>query len=316
MLFLVFIFLFHLPYLEIMPPQTSREASLMEQLQVKERQLRERDQQVTNLQVHRERAAADLQVEQQKVAKLEKQLRDRDQDIVELRNALSAAKQRLSTNESQLKTRDWVISRNDIQETDKCLGSGGLGRVLEGRYCGCAVAIKQLHHWTLSPDLRKLFEREMDIASRCRHPCLLQFIGATQDDGNHLLVTELMEKSLRALLLQPSEQQLTDAEIAVIALDVALGLNYLHQRKPTAIVHRDVSSANVLLWIRDKRWRGKLSDYGTARFVGEVMTRSPGAMIYSAPEAATSLQTVKVSWLFVCLFCFSCCRCFFVHVVK
>ena len=281
--------------------RTSKEAELMEQLWRNEKQLREQDKELTNLRDDKEKAVANLQVEQQKVANLENELRDKDQDIVELQNALSEARQTLSANESQLKTRDWVISRNDIQMTNKCLGSGGLGRVMEGRYCGCAVAIKQLHQWTLTPDMCKLFEREMDIASRCRHPCLLQFIGATHDEGDQLLVTELMENNLRSLVHQPSEQ-LSDAEIAVIALDVALGLNYLHQRKPTPIVHRDVSSANVLLWIRDKKWRGKVSDYGTARFVGEAMTRSPGAFIYSAPEAASTSQTVKVSCFFLRLF--------------
>ena len=28
---------------------------------------------------------------------------------------------------------------------------------------------------------RHMFEREVDMASKCRHPCLLQFIGATAD---------------------------------------------------------------------------------------------------------------------------------------
>ena len=38
-----------------------------------------------------------------------------------------------------------------------------------------------------------------------------------------------------------------------------------------------------------------MSDYGTANFMQQTMTVAPGAMIYSAPEALTSNQTVKVS---------------------
>lgn len=34
------------------------------------------------------------------------------------------------------------------------------------------------------------------MASKCHHPCLLQFIGATIDEGGLLLVTELLERSL------------------------------------------------------------------------------------------------------------------------
>ena len=90
------------------------------------------------------------------------------------------------------------------------------------------------------------------------------------------------------------QRQLSETEIAVISLDVARALNYLHQKKPVPIIHRDVSSANVLLWRQGDQWRGKVSDYGTANFIQQTMTVAPGAMIYSAPEALTSNQTPKV----------------------
>ena len=110
-----------------------------------------------------------------------------------------------------------------------------------------------------------------------------QFIGASNDEGNPLFVTELMEKSLRALLEQ---RQLAEIEIRVISLDVARAINYLHQKKPEPIIHRDVSSANVLLWRQGDQWRGKVSDYGTANFMQQTMTVAPG----------TSNHTVTVSF--------------------
>ena len=88
------------------------------------------------------------------------------------------------------------------------------------------------------------------------------------------------------------QRQLSEIEMCVISLDVSRALNYLHQKN---IVHRDVSSANVLLWRQGDRWRGKVSDYGTAKFMQQTMTVAPGALIYSAPEALTSNQTDKVS---------------------
>ena len=187
---------------------------------------------------------------------------------------------------------DWVVSRDEVQITDKCLGVGGWGKVVLGTFRGCKVAVKQIHELILSPYNRRMFEREMSIASRCRHPCLLQFIGATNDDGIPLFISELLDKSLRALLEQ---RQLADTEISNISLDVSLALNYLHNMKPSPILHRDVSSANVLLWRQGDQWRGKVSDYGTASVAQQTMTRTPGAAIYSAPEAASSNQTPKVS---------------------
>ena len=129
------------------------------------------------------------------------------------------------------------------------------------------------------------------MPSKCRHPCLLQFIGATNEGESPLFVTELMESSLRALLKQ---QSLSTTEISVISLDVARALNYLHLKKPSPIIHRDISSANVLLWRQGDQWRGKVSDYGTANFMQQTMTACPGASIYSASEAFTRNQNVKV----------------------
>ena len=189
---------------------------------------------------------------------------------------------------------DWVISRHEVLLSGRSLGVGAWGSVLEGTFRGTPVAVKQIHELILSPYNRRLFEREMIMASRCRHPCLLQFIGATNDDTSPLFVTELMETSLRAVL---HERSLTSREILVISTDVARALNYLHLSRPTPIIHRDISSGNVLLWKQGETWRGKVSDYGTANFVRQQMTTAPGAQIYSAPEALTSTQSPKVSFL-------------------
>ena len=212
--------------------------------------------------------------------------------VSELQLSLSSTAQQTINQLRNQGARDWVIPRDEIQITEKCLGRGGWGIVNEGTYCGCTVAVKEIHELILSPHNIRLFEREMNIASKCRHPHLLQFIGATVDEGSPLFVTELMEKSLRTLL---DQRQLSETEIRTISLDVAHALNYLHQKKPEPIIHRDVSSANVLLWRQGDQWRAKVSDYGTANFIQQTMTVAPGAMIYSAPEALTSNQTVKVS---------------------
>ena len=292
-----------------------REENLQRQLS----EMRQREQNLQRqLRETQQNSQRQLREMQQREENLRRQLRERDQEVNELELSLSSAQQ-IKSEQQQQETCDWVISRDEIQMTNKCLGRGGWGSVYEGVYCGCTVAVKQIHDLILSPhnilllvkqihDLILsphnilLFEREMNIASKCRHPHLLQFIGATNAEGNPLFVTELMEKSLRALLEQ---RQLAETEIRVISLDVARAINYLHQKKPKPIIHRDVSSANVLLWQQGDQWRGKVSDYGTANFMQQTMTVAPGAMIYSAPEALTSNQTVKVSLVNLEFFLFS-----------
>ena len=276
-----------------------QEAILHEQLREKDQQeensqiqLRDMEQQVANLQGQLREKEGETANLQEQVTSQERQLRVKDQQVNELEITLTTAQQALSEHESRQVTPDWVISRHQIQLTDKRLGKGGWGSVVEGKYCGWSVAVKQIHELIVSPHTRSLFEREMDIASRCRHPCLLQFIGATNDEGSPLFVTELMESSLRALL---EERLLAATEVSNISLDVARALNYLHQKKPSPIIHRDISSANVLLWRQGDQWRGKVSDYGTANFMQHTMTAGPGAPPNIAPEALTSNQTIKVS---------------------
>ena len=262
------------------------------QLQERDGRLREKDGQVRQMNQQLTIVRGQLQEKNEEVSSLEERLRARDQEVIELEASLSTAQQTLQERSRQ-QTPDWVISRDQIQLTEKCLGSGGWGKVVEGKYCGCTVAIKQTYEVLLksSPYYRELFEREMNIASRCRHPCLLQFIGATNDEKSPLFVTELMETSLRKLV---EEGPLSRSETSVISLDVARALNYLHLKKPRPIIHRDISSANVLLWRQNDQWRGKVSDYGAANFTKATMTACPGAEIYSAPEAFTQHQNLKV----------------------
>ncbi|XP_068686295.1 probable serine/threonine-protein kinase DDB_G0271682 [Montipora foliosa] len=282
-------------------------ANLERQLEVLQQQLREKEECLANserrLMEMAQRFEEQIREKEEEKTNLETQLGMKNQALSELERSLSAAQQMIIELRCQ-ESCDWVISRGEIQVKDKCLGKGAWGSVNEATYCGCKVAVKQIHELILSDHNRLLFEREMNIASRCRHPCLLQFIGATNDEGSPLFVTELMEMSLRALL---GQRQLSETEISVISLDISRALNYLHHMKPSPIVHRDVSSANVLLWRQGEQWRGKVSDYGTARFVQQTMTSAPGAPIYSAPEAVSSNQTSKVDvYSFGVLLCEMC----------
>lgn len=213
-----------------------------------------------------------FQPERRRVRELESQLRSNERELRRLRDQLRELQQNRDP------SRDWVIYRNEIQIMRE-LGRGAWGVVYLGRFHGCEVAVKQMHREIISDRNRRVFEREVDIASKCRHPCLLQFIGATADNQTPLLVTELMECSLRERICS-----ITAVDVTVICLDVARALNYLHQ-KPRPIIHHDVSSANVLLRHQRNQWQAKLSDYGTANFVRQSNINYAGAWIYCAPES-------------------------------
>ncbi|XP_031563972.1 probable serine/threonine-protein kinase drkA [Actinia tenebrosa] len=233
---------------------------------------------------------AHLEISQRKEA-LEVSLEEERQRIDELLATQATLQRSIEEYRASTQSCDWVLARDEILMTENLIGEGAWGSVTKGKFRGCEVAVKQIHQLILSDHNRRLFEREIGIASRCRHPCLLQFIGATNDIQSPLFVTELLDSSLRALL---HERALNSSEIITIDLDVAKGLNYLHLIRPIPIIHRDISSANVLLWKYNTYWRAKVSDFGTANFLHQSMTVAPGAPVYSAPESLTSTQTPKV----------------------
>ena len=192
-----------------------------------------------------------------------------------------------------------VITENKAVEiSNNVLGRGGWGAVSIGYFYRTKVAVKEYHEIILSPYNQKVLEREISIASQCHHPNLLQFLCATKNDsGQLLIVTELMDMSLRNLLEQRAQKELLleHHEMKQISVDVALGCWYLHSKKPHPIIHRDISSANVLLQIKNMEIvRAKISDYGSANFKQLCKTANPGAPLYAAPEASQAKQDPKV----------------------
>ena len=184
----------------------------------------------------------------------------------------------------------WVVDRNEIVLTEKELGRGGWGIVKVAEFRGLIVAAKCFYNTLISEYNIGLFKREINLAAIARHPNLLQFIGATME-GQLIILTERMPTSLRAELEKLKGALLSRPQILSISRDVALGLNYLHSMKPDPVIHRDVSSANVLLERSGSdTWKAKVSDYGTAMFQEFMHTPCPGNATYASPESSSRLQ--------------------------
>ena len=193
--------------------------------------------------------------------------------------------QELRSSLSRLSTEPWVIRREELTLTEELLGSGAYGEVRSAMFRGLKVAAKCLHNVIISDYNLRIFSREMTIASRLRHPNLLLFIGATTQGHPPIILTELMATSLRAEL---SQHPLSNQQTKSIAMGVACGLNYLHLWKPHPIIHRDISSPNVLLKPSGANsWEAKVSDYGSANSIQQISSYSvaPGNPAYAAPEA-------------------------------
>ena len=191
----------------------------------------------------------------------------------------------------------WELPREDVHISQTILGTGGWGYVARGTFRGEEVAVKCLHREILSPQNEGRVRREISIMAQVRHPNLLLLIGAvlTTEGEGPLIITELLDRSLRSAY---QDGVLEERSKVPILRNVASALTYLHSHR-TPIIHRDVSSTNVLLEHTrpEIQWKAKLSDFGSANLSHLATTPAEGAAMYSAPEVSKedrSQQTAKI----------------------
>ena len=179
------------------------------------------------------------------------------------------------------------------------IGRGANGRILEAKWEGLVVAVKEIHAIFMNEvsdlefqSFKKSFLRECEQSSRLRHPNIVRFFGIYHPPGARVpsLVMERLHCSLTSLLEKNTVVPI-ETKIQIIK-DVALGLRYLHTRNPP-IIHRDLSSNNVLL---SKEMEGKIGDLGTVRLVDPKrqsrMTKAPGTMDFMPPEALANVTNI------------------------
>ena len=271
----------------------------LQESQIREEQVQRRAEELQRQADDSNQRAEDLQ---RRAAELQRQVVDSNRRaesaearVHQLERSLAETTQDLRQNEQryQISSTHWAVRREEIELTGPELGVGGWATVTVAKFRGAQVAVKRIHNQIISRHNIQLFQREMNIAARLRHPNLIQFIGATME-GEMMIIMELMATSLRSQL--ETEEYFQPKLVKAISLDVALGLNYLHLIQPDPIVHRDISSANVLLeQLPLYKWRAKLTDYGSVNVVRQLRTENPGSPAYAAPEASNPrLQTSKM----------------------
>lgn len=105
---------------------------------------------------------------------------------------------------------------------------------------------------------------ELNILQKVNHVNLVKVIGFSTDvNWSCFLVYEYAENgSLDKWLSSSSLPTLTWDQRISIALDVANGLQYMHEHIQPSIVHRDIRTSNILL---DSRMRAKITNLSMAK---------------------------------------------------
>jgi eukaryotic-like serine/threonine-protein kinase len=166
---------------------------------------------------------------------------------------------------------------------ERRIGSGGFGVVYEawdGRL-ERPVAVKAIES---RGQAGQRVLREAQAAARLNHPGIATLYEMGEEDGNALLVTELVGGTTLARLC--SEGALSDREIGEIGADLCEALDHAHSR---SVVHRDIKPQNVLV-TEEGEPRAKLMDFGIARLTDAAALTVPGDVVgtlaYMAPEQA------------------------------
>ncbi|KAL4605853.1 hypothetical protein ACB092_09G059800 [Castanea dentata] len=200
---------------------------------------------------------------------------------------------------------DGKIAYEDIIEATEdfdiryCIGTGGYGSVYKAQLPnGKVVALKKLHRLEAEdPNFDRSFRNEVKILTEIRHRNIVKLHGYCLHKRCMFLVYEYMERgSLFCVLCNNAEAVELDWMKRVnIIKSTAHALSYMHHESVPVIVHRDITSNNILL---NSELEAFVSDFGTARLLDSDtsnQTLIAGTYGYIAPELAYTMKVTEKS---------------------
>ncbi|KAK3410699.1 hypothetical protein EUGRSUZ_J02698 [Eucalyptus grandis] len=199
-------------------------------------------------------------------------------------------KRRAESSEMTLRLKNRPFKYGEVSRITRnfgrVIGEGGFGKVYLGTLDdGTMVAVKILSK--SSKQGYKEFQAEAQLLMIVHHGNLVSLFGYCGDSKHIALIYEYMVNgNLRQHLSEDHPKVLTWSNRLQIAVDVAQGLDYLHNGCKPPIIHRDLKTTNILL---NEDFRAKIADFGLSRtFATEndsyVSTCPAGTPGYLDPE--------------------------------
>ncbi|KAK6134934.1 hypothetical protein DH2020_031312 [Rehmannia glutinosa] len=174
------------------------------------------------------------------------------------------------------------------------IGQGAYGSVYKAQMStGETVAVKVLA--TDSKQGEKEFQTEVMLLGRLHHRNLVNLVGYCAEKHQHILIYVYMSRGSLASHLYGEKLEPLNWELRIqIALDVARGLEYLHDGAVPPVIHRDIKSSNILL---DQSMRARVSDFGLSReeMVNKQASNIRGTFGYLDPEYISTRSFTKKS---------------------
>jgi len=161
-----------------------------------------------------------------------------------------------------------IIEATEDFDIKYCIGTGGYGNVYKAKLpCGKVIALKKLHRLEAeNPTFDMSFRNEVKVLTEIRHRNIIKLHGFCLHKRCMFLVYEYMERgSLFCILNNDVEAiELDWSKRLNIIKGTAHALSYMHHECIPAIVHRDITSNNILL---NNKLEAFVSDFGTAKLL-------------------------------------------------
>lgn len=189
-----------------------------------------------------------------------------------------------------------ILKATEEFDATFCVGKGGFGSVYKVNLPSLGnVAVKRLHS-SLEIKHHKSFMNEVRALTGIKHRNIVRLYGFCSNAQHSFLVYEYVERgSLSSILSNELESKKLDWLTRVnIIKGVAYALSYMHHDCSPPIVHRDMSSSNVLL---DSEFEACVSDFGIAKILkpdSSNCTALAGTYGYVAPELAYTLKVTEM----------------------
>lgn len=178
------------------------------------------------------------------------------------------------------------------------IGAGGYGKVYRAQLQdGQVVAVKKLHTTEEGLGDEKIFSCEMEILTQIRQRSIVKLYGFCSHPEYRFLVYEYIEQGSLHMTLADDElaKALDWQKRNILIKDVAQALCYLHHDCNPPIIHRDITSNNILL---DTTLKAYVSDFGTARILrpdSSNWSALAGTYGYIAPGIYFLIQKALIS---------------------
>nr|XP_016512130.1 PREDICTED: probable LRR receptor-like serine/threonine-protein kinase At4g08850 [Nicotiana tabacum] len=189
-----------------------------------------------------------------------------------------------------------ILNATEEFDSTFCIGQGGHGSVYKVNLPSLGnIAVKRLHS-SFENTHRKSFMNEVRALIGTKHRNIVKLYGFCSNAEHSFLVYEYAERgSLSSILSNEVESKNLDWLKRVnIIKGVAFALSYLHQDCSPPIVHRDISSSNVLL---DSENEARVSDFGIAKLLmpdSSNCTTLAGTYGFVAPELAYTMKVTQM----------------------